>query len=336
MKKIILSSVVLLVLTLFQSALAQTVRVGRACLASDAGVYIAMEKGFFKQSGFDVGLSPCMPAGEQMSVLATGQLEIATGGVNPGLFNAVARGMPIVVVADKGSFLPGWGYGAVVVRKELWDAGEVRAIKDLKGRPIATNAPSSPNVYMWAKTLQKEGLGLSDIDLKSVPFPMMATALATKAIDAANPMEPHVSRAVELKVGVVLTTLDKVIPNMQVAVIFYSREFGDKRAEMAKRWMVDYLRGVRFYNEAVKEGGSKLEELIQILIKHTGVKERKLYDKVVWAGINPEGLVNRESLADQQNFYNQAGWVPKTTRVEQFVDDTFVRHAVQVLGSYRP
>ena len=322
----------------FQSAWAEMVRVGRAGLISDAGIYIALEKGYFKEYGIDTELSPAMAAGKLMASLATGDLDVVAGGVSPGFFNSVARGMPVVMVADKGSFPPGRGFNMIVVRKELWDRGEVRSVKDLKGRPVATNAMSSPVVYEWAKALEKVGLTLADVDLKEIAFGLMVTALEKKAIDAAIMGEPHATRAQEMNVGVILLTMDRDegTPNMQVAAIFYSREFAEKKAELAKKWMVAYLKGVRFYNQAVKEGGSKLEELIQILIKHTGVKERKVYDKVVWAGLNPDGFVNRESMADQQKFYNEAGWVPETTPVEQFVDDSFVKHALQVLGGYRP
>lgn len=314
----------------------QLVKVGRAGLISDAGIYIAFEKGYYKEQGIEIDFGPTMPAGEQMAMLGAGKLEVVTGGINPGLFNAIARGLPIVVVADKGSLPPGYGFMSLIVRKDLWDSGQVKRIKDLKGKIVATNAPSSPNVYLWARAMEKEGLTLADVNMKSIPFPLMATALGNKAIDAANPGEPFATKAVEMGVGVRMMTLDQVTPYMQIAAIFYNRDFATKSQELARRWMVAYLKGIRQYHDALREKGSKREEMLQVLMKHTGIKERDLYDKMVWAGLNPDGLLNKESILDQQKFFVEIGQVPKPAPLEKIVDDSFVNHALQVLGKYGP
>lgn len=324
----------ILSLWLLPSAFSQLVKVGRAGLISDAGIYIAFEKGYFKEQGLEIELGPTIAAGEQMAMLAAGKLDVVAGGINPGLFNAIARGLPIVVVADKGSLPPGYGFMSLIVRKDLWDNGQVKRIKDLKGKIVATNAPSSPNVYLWARTMEKEGLTLADVDMKSIPFPLMVTALANKAIDAANPGEPFATKAVEMGVGVRMMTLDQVTPYMQIAAIFYNRDFSTKSQELARRWMVAYLKGVRQYHDALREKGSKREEMIQVLMKHTGIKEQDVYDKMVWAGLNPDGLLNKESILDQQKFFVEIGQVPKPAPLEKIVDDSFVNHALQILGKY--
>lgn len=42
-----------------------------------------------------------------MAPLGAGQLDVAGGGINPGLFNSLARGFPIKIVAAKGREEPG-------------------------------------------------------------------------------------------------------------------------------------------------------------------------------------------------------------------------------------
>ena len=56
------------------------------------------------------------------------------------LINAIARDVPLRLIADKGSLRQGFGYEALVVRKELFDSGAVTTIPDLRGRKIALNS----------------------------------------------------------------------------------------------------------------------------------------------------------------------------------------------------
>lgn len=313
-----------------------TVNVGKVGLVSDAGVYVAFEKGYFKEQDLDVKLVEFPSAAQMMAPLSTGDLDVATGGIAASTFNGVARGLPIVIVADKGAYLPGRGIGAIVVRKDLWDRGEVRALKDLKGKTIASNATGSINLPQWAKALEMGGLTFKDVDLKFISFPLMVKALETKAIDAANEVEPFVSQAVEKGVAVSLINMDKVVPYMQYAAIFYSKDFVSKKKEAANKFMVAYVKGLREYNDALRQGGERLNAIIDVMVKHTGLKDRKAYRDTIWAGLNPDGYVNKESIVDIQAYFSKTGDVPKTVPIEQMVDNSFVDYAISVLGKYQP
>lgn len=321
--------------SLFQSALpAEKVKGGGIFALSDAGIFIGLEKGHFKEQGLEFDYARFRSASDLMAPLAAGELNLVAGGINAAMFNAIARGMAIVVVADKGSFLPGLGYTSLIVRKDLWDTGQVKSVRDLKGKVVAYLGPGAPGAYQWAKALEKEGLGLADVQQKFLPTPAMITALESKAIDAASITEPTATYAVERGLGVRVASFDKIIPNSQNAVIYYSKDFAAKKPELARRWMLAYFKGVRAYNDALHEGGGKREDAVQILIKYTGIRDLKVYDKMVWAGLNPNGSVNKESILDQQKFYHEIGQVPKTVVIPEIVDDSFVNHALQVLGRY--
>lgn len=314
--------------------LAETVKVGVVHHVSDAGIFIALEKGYFKEQAIEIDMPRFRSAGDMMAPLGTGELHVAGGGINPGLYNGIARGIQMIVVADKGSLPPGRGYLIIVVRKDLWDEKKVTSVKDLKGRPVATNAANSPTIYQWAKALGPAGLTLADVDLKTIDWPLMIPALQNKAIDAAIISEPLASMAEERNVGLKMLTTDKVTPHMGIAAIIYSKDFAGKKPDLAKRWMTAYLKAVRFYNDALREGGSKREEVVETLIKNTTVKERRMYDRMVWAGLDPNGYVNKESLMDYQRFLQERGEIPKPVPVSQIVDDSYVEAALRVLGKY--
>src|SRR5574338_905728 len=93
--------------------------VGTIGSASDIGFFIALERGYFKDEGLDVHLEFLQSAAKMVPTLATNDIQVASGGLNAGLVNAIDRGIPLRIVADKGTLRPGSGYQAFMVRKDL-------------------------------------------------------------------------------------------------------------------------------------------------------------------------------------------------------------------------
>lgn len=92
--------------------------------------------------------------------LGAGQLDVGGGNGSPALFNAIARGIELKIVANKASMPPGYGYTAILVRKALYDSGKVRSVRDLRGLKIAESAPAS---NLLAYTLDKYGMTFNDV-----------------------------------------------------------------------------------------------------------------------------------------------------------------------------
>jgi NitT/TauT family transport system substrate-binding protein len=66
---------------------------------------------------------------------------------------------------------------------------------------------------------------------------------------------------------------------LEVSVIFYNKDWARTNDRVVKMFTVTYVKGSRFYDQAWVTGKNK-EELIDILIKHTRLKKRALYDKI--------------------------------------------------------
>lgn len=106
-----------------------TIRVGITASISDAGIYIRIEKGYFKGLGLDVQLLPFQSAPMMVGPLASGDLEVGGGNFSTGMLSAMERGVGLKVVATKGSARtgkPGSELGWMTVRKGLIDSGKVK------------------------------------------------------------------------------------------------------------------------------------------------------------------------------------------------------------------
>jgi NitT/TauT family transport system substrate-binding protein len=164
----------------------------------------------------------------------------------------------------------------------------------------------------------------------------MVMALANGSIDGAAPSEPFATEAVERGVAVVLERMDTLLPNHQVGVVFYAPQFIQENPDAGRRLMVAYLRGVRDYLDAfARRDASKREAVIAALIKYSTVKDRALYDQMVVPGLNPNGLLNLESIERQQAWYLARGLQSAPADVNALVDYSFVRYAVEQLGEYK-
>src|SRR5829696_6294325 len=102
-----------------------TVRVGVQGSAANAPIYIGYERGYFRQEGLNLELINLPSANELIPALAAGHIEVASGGIAAGLFNAIGRGIGARMVADNAGMPPGERGSAWVVRQELLDGGAI-------------------------------------------------------------------------------------------------------------------------------------------------------------------------------------------------------------------
>jgi NitT/TauT family transport system substrate-binding protein len=302
---------------------------------SDAGIYLAAERGYFRDEGLDVSLEPFGSTAEMTAPLASGQLDVGAGAPTPSLFNAISRDIPVKLVADKGLNSRGHGFNALVVRKDLVDSGRVQSVADLRGLKVASPSPNSPMELQIESGLRDSGLDLSALDVVNMPFPDMITALGNGSVDAAALIEPFVTIAVSRGVGVRFKGADELYPDQQIAGILYAPSFYQRQSEAARRWMVAYLRGVRDFVRAFDQGGDKAAA-VQVLSEHTNVKDAALYDRMVQPGLNPDGYLNLASIAADQDWYVRQGLVRERQPLGDLVDYQFVDYALQRLGRIGP
>ncbi len=315
------------------------VRIGVVNASSDVGFFIADKKGYFKQEGLAVTFTPFNSAAKMVAPLGAGQLDVGGGSPSAGLYNAIERGIDIKIVADKGSTPPGYGFQPLLVRKDLVDSGRYKTLKDLKGMKIAGSAPGSASTSTLNEALKKAGLKYSDVERVFMAFPQHVMALQNKAIDAAMTTEPSATLAVQSGAAVRIMGDDSYYPNHQLAVVLYAGDFIKNNPDAAKRFMRAYLRAIRDYNDALKDGkiaGPNAQEVIAILTEYTHIKDPAVYRAITPHGCNPDGRVHEPSLKNDLQFFRDEGQVTGKVSVEQVLDHSFVDAALKDLGPYKP
>lgn len=316
-----------------------TVRVGIVNAVSDAGFFIAEKRGYFRQEGLEVTFTSFNSAARMIAPLGGGHLDVGGGTVSAGLYNAVARGIKLRIVADKGSIAPGYAYSALLVRKDHVDSGRYKTYADLKGMKVAIGAQGTGTASALNEALKKGGHRFKDVEILDLGYPQHLVAYTNKAIDASITNEPTVTLAVRAGVAVRIAGNDQVYPYQQTAVVLYSEEFATKRPAEALKFMRAYLKGVRDYNDALRDGrisGPAADAIISLLMEYTDLKDPEVYRQLSPNACNPDGGVNVESLKKDLEFFRELQLIERGgIAVENVVDQSFAQKAVQELGPYR-
>jgi NitT/TauT family transport system substrate-binding protein len=322
------------------AASAQTpeeVKVGLTNVSSDVGFFIADKKGYFAAEGIKATTTTFASAAKMIAPLGTGQLDVGGGTAAAGLYNAVERGIDIKIVADKASVKEGYEYSTLLVRKDLSDSGRYKSLADLKGMTIATAAQGAGSESALNEALKKGGLKFSDVNVVYMGFPEMLAALKNKGIDGGITNEPTVTRTIEQGFAVRASST-AIYPGQQTAVVLYADEFIKRRA-IAQRFMNAYIRALRDYNDALKDGriaGLGADEIIAILNQYTRIKDPKVYRDMTPFAANPDGHVNKATLQNDYDFFKGRGLISGHVTVDQVIDNSFADETVRQLGMYKP
>jgi NitT/TauT family transport system substrate-binding protein len=306
------------------------VKIGALLGASDAGIFLAMDRGYFAEQGLEIDIT--RGGTELVPPLATGDIDVLAATTAAALLNAMARDIPLRIVADKGSDPPGFSYQVITLRKDLWDSGQVRGWGDLRGRKLAAAGPVSSVDFLFARGLAESGLKPSDIERVSIAYPDMNAAFASGAIDVASFWEPLLTVGIDNGWVVRWKPVEEIDPGHQSGLLIYGKNFIADKPDVGHRFMKAYVQAVRVYNDAYRKGIGRAE-VVASIAEHTGVKA-ELQDRTVPAGLNPDGCANAKDLADQLAWFRDEGHLQRELDLDAVLDNRFCERAVQELGRY--
>ena len=294
-------------------------RIGVLKLTASAPIFVGVEKGFFKEFGVEPELVYFQAAAPISTAVAAGQIDVGATGLTAATYNIVLGGEKMWIVADKGREWPDHRLTAIVVRKDLHDAG-VRRVTDLKGKRIGITQLGSTFHYQIGNILEKDGMSLKDVSI--VPLQAMAAALEAlrgRQIDAVILPQPFPGRAEADGFGRIIAWGGDLFP-WQIATVFYSRKFAG------------YVKSSRHYYDAVLRAGqgAAYDEVVAVTARYTTAP-----DAVIKLGLPYQDRSGRlwvEDIARQMTWWQRHGFIKATIPLKDIVDTSFVEAAVKAIG----
>lgn len=139
---------------------------------SHAPLFVAQEKGFFKEQNLEVNLIGPADPSDPPKLVAAGKADIAIT-YEPQFMQQIDEGLPLVRIGS----LINVPLNCLAVLEE----SSIQQIKDLKGKRIGSSTGNLDSV-MLKTMLEKNGLHLSDIELINVHYDL-PQALLCKKVD---------------------------------------------------------------------------------------------------------------------------------------------------------
>src|SRR5436305_11677564 len=159
-------------------------RIGVLRLSSSAPVFIAQDKGYFRDAGLDVELK-FFDAAQPIAVATTsGDIDFGVTAFTAGLYNLAGKGV-LKVIGGMSREKAGYPLIGYFARNNAYAAG-LKTPKDLAGKRVALTKVSSSFHYALGLLADKYGFRLSEV--KVLPLQSLsnaAAALKGETVDAA-------------------------------------------------------------------------------------------------------------------------------------------------------
>ncbi|MBM3155802.1 MAG: hypothetical protein FJ004_00775 [Chloroflexi bacterium] len=287
--------------------------------------YISQQEGFFAEQGIEAEFVKFPSATQALLPLAQGELDVVLGSINAGLINAVAQNVNLRIVAGSSYVGRDSKHPAIVVRKDLYDSGELDTIAELDGRGVATSCTACINDFALAQVLDSAGLTLDEVTILKLNSQETITAFDNRAIDAAYLSTPAITQVQSMGYAVTLEPISNVIPDFQYVFMMFGPTLNESNPDAGKRFMVAYLKGIKQWSEG------KTERNLQLAEEFTGT-DRETLLKDPWTPTYADGRINIESILAFQDWAYEEDYIDQKVAEEQLIDTRFIDYAQKVLG----
>lgn len=305
-----------------------TLDIGMLKLTSSAPLFIGMEKGFFEEEGITVN-EKWFDAAQPIAVATvSGDIDIGATGITASLYNMIAAGQKMYIVADKGREQPGYSSTALLVHSE----SATKSVDELKGKKIGITQTGSTYHYMAGRLLETYGLSLADVELVPLgKIGAMMDALQGKQVDAVLLNEPNVTAAVKEGYGKVIASIGDEF-EYQTSAIFFSEQMANNR-DAAIRFMKAYAKATNYYYDAVlgKENGqtapgANYDEVVDIIAKYTDQPEENI--KLGLPYMDRDGRLLADDIQTQIDWYTANGMIEGSLDASAIVKTDFLEEAL--------
>lgn len=306
-----------------------SVNIGMLKLTSSAPLFIALEKGLFEEENIDAEATWFEAAQPIAVATAGGSVDVGATGITASIYNMVAGGQQLWIVADKGREEKGYSSSALLVAND----SDVTKVEELKGKRIGITQTGSTFHYMAGRILENHGLTLDDVELIPLnSIPGLMDSLKGKQVDAVLLNEPNITRAVDEGYGKVITQVGEEI-DYQTSAVFYSPKFAENE-DLAVRFMSAYEKAVKYYYDAAltKENGELVkgenyDEVINIIAKYTDQEPAMIEKGLPY--IDPEGKLLEEDIQTQIDWYADKKLIENKIDSSEIVNTKFLEEALK-------
>ena len=199
------------------------VTVGALPVVDFAALWLAQQKGLFKQQGLNVKIEVLPGGSAAVPKLVAGSLDFSINNYVSAIQATESGTAPMKILLDAYQINPD-ASGVLVP-----ESSPIKKPGDLKGKKIAINTKANVGQLLVTAGLQTYNVKPSDSQFVEVDFPQMASALKSKSVDAAWTVEPFVTQ-IQKQIGgrLVLDTAKGATADFPISAYTTTKKFADE------------------------------------------------------------------------------------------------------------
>jgi NitT/TauT family transport system substrate-binding protein len=303
-------------------------KVGVLRLSSSAPVFIAQDKGYFRDAGLDVELK-FFDAAQPIAVATTsGDIDFGITSLTAALYNLAGKGT-LKVIAGMSHEKTGYPLIGYFATSKAFAAG-LKTPKDLAGKRIAITQTGSSFHYSLGLLADKYGFKLAEMRLLPMQsLSNIGAALKGETVDAALLPVSAARKLIDDGSIKLLGWVGEETP-WQVGAVFASPRTLEKKPLVTKL-LAALARADREYHDviltAVADGQAPINDntrpLLEIIAKYTNLPLEQVVGNCAY--IDPEGRLDVKNVANQIAWMQGQGFVDKGVTVDAIIAKDFVK-----------
>jgi NitT/TauT family transport system substrate-binding protein len=303
-------------------------KVGVLRLSSSAPVFIAQDKGYFREAGLEIELK-FFDAAQPIAVATTsGDIDFGITAFTAGLYNLAGKGT-LKVIGGMSREKAGYPLIGYFASNNAYAAG-LKTPKDLAGKRIAVTQVGSSFHYSLGLLADKYGFKLSDV--KVLPMQSLsnaAAALKGETVDAALLPISTARSLLDSNGAKFLGWVGDETP-WQLGAVFASPKTLTNNALVTKL-LGALVRADREYHDvilaSVKNGKADIDEqtkpLLEIIAKYTNLPVEQVVGNCAY--IDPDGKLDVKNVANQIDWLQEQGFVDKGFTADAIIAKEYVK-----------
>jgi NitT/TauT family transport system substrate-binding protein len=302
--------------------------IGVLRLSSSAPVFIAEDKGYFRDAGLNVELK-FFDAAQPIAVAVTaGDVDFGVTAFTAGLYNLAGKGT-LKVIGGMSREKAGYPLIGYFASPKAHDAG-LKNPKDLAGKRVAVTQVGSSFHYSLGLLADKYGFKLSDVRI--VPLQSLsnaAAALKGETVDAALLPVSTARKLMDDGGAKLLGWVGDETP-WQLGAVFASPKTLANKALVTKV-LAALERADREYHDvilaAVRDGKAPIDDktrpLLDIIAKYTNLPAEQVVGNCAY--IDPDGKLDVKNVDNQIKWLQGQGFVDKGFDADAIIDKDYVK-----------
>ena len=288
----------------------QKVVVGVLPFSSSGPVFLALDRGYFRDENLDVELALFQAAPPIAMATAANEVTFGVTAITAAAYNLAAEGL-IKFVAGQAQEKKGHSGNLILVTKEAYDRGTDR-LEELFDQPFGLTQIGSPSHYQLGQLADEQAIDSGDLDIRAFQtLPNLVAALTSAAVTWAIIAPPIATDLIDLGAVVSLGPYSDY-GSFQFGAVFTSAETVNNDPYLVRAFLRAYAIGLSDYSEIVQRPTSDLA------LDAAGVVGRYVYPdlrpeeaarKVLDSAffVDPTGRVDVKDVQKQLDWYYDNG-----------------------------